>query len=62
MKYKLKYLKTRDAAIEHAVHGFNKAIKKAYIKIERTGYPENPFSIAESVIKKFWKQDGFIIK
>lgn len=62
MRYKLKYLKTRDAAIEHAVHEFNKAIIKAYRMIERTGYKESPFSIAESVIKKFWQQDAFIIK
>lgn len=53
---RLEPLKVRDAAIEHAVHELNKAIKKAYRKTERTGYPENPFSIAETVIKIFWQQ------
>lgn len=59
---RLKPLEIRDAAIEHALQKFNKAIKKAYNKIERTGYPENPFNIAETVIKRFWQQDEFIIK
>ena len=53
---RLEPLEARDAAIEQAVKEFNKAINKAYRKIERTGYPENPFSIAETVIKKFWSQ------
>ena len=53
---RLEPLEVRDAAIEQAVHKLNKAIKKAYNKIERTGYPENPFSIAETVIKRFWSQ------
>ena len=53
---RLKPLKVKDATIEHAVHEFNKAIKKAYRKIERTGYPENLDSIAKTVIEKFWKQ------
>lgn len=59
---RLEPLEIRDAVIEHAVHEFNKAIKKAYRKIERTGYPENPFSIAETVIKIFLQQNEFIIK
>ena len=59
MDEKLKFLKTHDAAIEKAVQEFNKAIHKAYRKIERTGYPENPGSIAKTVIKKFWEQDSW---
>ena len=59
---RLEPLEIRDAAIGHALQEFNKAIKKAYNKIERTGYPENLFSIAETVIKRFWQQDEFIIK
>jgi hypothetical protein len=57
-----KVVEVRDAAIEQAVQEFNKAINKAYRKIERTGYPENPFSIAEIVIKRFWSQDKIIFK
>ena len=59
MDEKLKFLKTHDAAIEKAVQEFNKAINKAYRKIERTGYPENPGLIAKIVIKKFWEQDSW---
>lgn len=59
---RLEPLEIRDAAIEHAVHEFNKTIKKAYRKIERTGYPENPFSVIETVIKMFLQQNEFIIK
>ena len=59
---RLEPLEVKNAAIEKAVHEFNKAINKAYRKIERTGYPENPFSIAEVVVKRFWQQDEFIIK
>lgn len=57
-----KVVEIRDAAIEQAVQEFNKAINKAYRKIERTGYPENPFSIAETVIRRFWSQDKIIFK
>ena len=57
-----KIVEIRDAAIEQAVQEFNKTINKAYRKIERTGYPENPFSIAEIVIKRFWSQDKIIFK
>lgn len=35
MDDKLKFLKTHDAAIEKAVQEFNKAINKAYRKIEK---------------------------
>lgn len=59
---RLKPLKVRDAAIEHALQEFNKTIKKAYNKTKRTGYLDNPFNIAETVIKRFWQQDEFIIK
>ena len=52
----------RDAAIEQAVQEFNKAINKAYKKIEKTGYPENPFSIADTVFRRFWSQDKIILK
>ena len=41
MDEELKFLKTKDAAIE------------------KTGYPENPGSIAKTVIKKFWEQDSW---
>lgn len=57
-----KVVEIRDAAIEQAVQEFNKVINKAYRKIERTGYPENPFSIAETVINRFWAQDRIDLK
>lgn len=57
-----KVVEIRDAAIEQAVQELNKVINKAYRKIEKTGYPENPFSIAETVIKRFRSQDKIILK
>lgn len=57
-----KVVETRYAAIEQAVQEFNKIVNKAYKKIEKTGYPENPFSIAETVIKRFWSQDKINLK
>ena len=59
MDEELKFLKTKDTAIEKAVQEFNKAINKAYRKIEKTGYSVNPGSIAKTVIKKFWEQDSW---
>lgn len=59
---RLKPLEANDTAIEKAVKDFNKVINKAYRKIEKTGYPLNPFVIAETVIKKFWEQDKIIFK
>ena len=52
MDEELKFLKTKDVAIEKAVQEFNKAIKKAYRNIEKTGYPENPGSIAKTVSER----------
>lgn len=57
-----KVIEIEDAAIEQAVQELNKAINKAYRKIERTGFPENPFSIAEIVIRRFWSQDKINLK
>lgn len=54
-----KVVEIRDAALEEAVESFNKLIKKAYRKIEKTGYPENPFHIAEIVIDRYWSQKEY---
>lgn len=59
---RLELFEVKNTAIEQAVKELNKVINKAYRKIERTGYPENPFSIAEIIIKRFWAQDKIIFK
>ena len=46
-----------DDTINESVVAYNKIIKKAYRKIEKTGWPINPFRIAETIQKRFWSQD-----